>query len=92
MDGRTDLLFQGPGGVQEIINTEVDELEAGVSMPLPIDIDFTHPAVSLRDFNGDGHLDFVRKEIDRTRGRVRVWFGKGAGAGRLCGNGRRGHK
>ena len=78
-DGRIDLMLQRPGALSQILNTQQNTLDESVLPELPLDVDFTDPRVQLVDFNGDGVLDFVRKEIDYTRAKVRVWFGRGWG-------------
>jgi RHS repeat-associated protein len=78
-DGRTDLLYQGPGEPTQILNLPSGSMQT-VSLPaLPSGIDFHDPDQHFIDFNGDGILDFVKKEITRDSGRLRVWYGTGWG-------------
>ncbi len=78
-DGRTDLLAQKSGEDKQLVNVAGDELRAEWMPELPLDVDLTDARVEHVDFNGDGVLDFVRKEISYDRSRVRVWHGLGAG-------------
>ena len=79
-DGRIDLLIQRPGAVTQVLNTERGVLEESAIAQLPIDVDFTDARVQMLDFNGDGILDFIRKDITYEQGRIRVWYGRGWGA------------
>ena len=78
-DGRTDLLYQTPGGLQQVLNLEDDRLQESSLPDPPADVDFSDSNLHLVDFNGDGIFDFVKKDITPERGRVRVWFGLGWG-------------
>ena len=78
-DGRTDLIAQGTGLVRQILNDKDGRLRESTLPTLPVDVTFTDPLVALRDFNGDGLLDFVRKEISWNEGRIRIWYGVGWG-------------
>ena len=83
-DGRTDMLYQpSADALKQIINDEDDVLQEANLSALPLDVVFTDPKISMTDFNGDGHLDFVKKDINypnsSSGSRVRVWFGLGWG-------------
>jgi RHS repeat-associated protein len=78
-DGRIDLLMQRPGGLIQVINTEMGQLEESTLPALPVDVDFTDSRVQMLDFNGDGVLDFVRRDFSYQAGRIRVWHGRGWG-------------
>ena len=86
-DGRVDLLVQS-GGYDEggylfkqILNMESNELREIMLPSVNRDINFEDKRFSLTDFNGDGILDIVRKDIqkDPSDSSVRVWFGLGWG-------------
>ena len=84
-DGRTDMLYQpSSDSLKQIINENENVLEESNLTSLPLDVSFTDPKISLTDFNGDGHLDFVKKDINYANSasgsRIRVWFGLGWGA------------
>ena len=81
-DGRTDMLYQPSiDSLKQIINDKDNILQEANLTALPLDVDFTDSKISMTDFNGDGHLDFVKKDINypnsSSGSRVRVWFGLG---------------
>lgn len=83
-DGRTDMLYQPSlDSLKQIINGKENVLQEDNLSSLPLDISFTDPKISMTDFNGDGHLDFVKKDINYSSSssgsRIRVWFGLGWG-------------
>ena len=83
-DGRTDMLYQpGTDSLKQVINDKNNVLQEENLPALPLDVVFTDPKISMTDFNGDGHLDFVKKDINYSSSssgsRVRVWFGLGLG-------------
>lgn len=79
-DGRIDLLWQKPGQDSWIVNGKDDVLREETAPELPTDVDFEDPRVDLTDFNGDGLLDVVHKDIGLASSVLRVWYGLGHGA------------
>ena len=80
-DGRTDMLYQpSANSLKRVINDKANVLQED-NITLPLDVSFTDPKISMTDFNGDGHLDFVKKDINYSSSssgsRIRVWFGLG---------------
>lgn len=78
-DGRIDLLWQKPGQDSWLISGADNVLREQVTPELPADVDFEDPRVELTDFNGDGLLDFVRRDIGLDSSTVWVWYGLGHG-------------
>lgn len=78
-DGRIDLLWQKPGRDAMLLNGPDNALREHAIAELPVDVDFRDPRVQFSDFNGDGELDLVLKDISYDRGRLTVWFGLGHG-------------
>ncbi len=78
-DGRIDLLWQKPGQDSWLINGADNVLREQPTPELPLDVDFEDPRLELTDFNGDGLLDFVRKDIGLDSSTVGVWYGLGHG-------------
>lgn len=78
-DGRIDLLWQKPGRDSWIISGKDDVLREQPTPELPLDVDFQDSRIELTDFNGDGLLDFVRKEIGLGSSTLWVWYGLGHG-------------
>ncbi|MCH2110158.1 MAG: FG-GAP-like repeat-containing protein, partial [Polyangiaceae bacterium] len=78
-DGRIDLLWQKPGADSVLMNGEDDMLREEYVAELPADVDFSDPRVEMTDFNGDGIMDFVLKQIGFESSNMRVWFGIGHG-------------
>ena len=79
------MLYQpSANSLKRVINDKANVLQEDNITSLPLDVSFTDPKISMTDFNGDGHLDFVKKDINysssSTGSRIRVWFGLGRGA------------
>ena len=80
-DGRTDMLYQpSANSLKRVINDKANVLQEDNITSLPLDVSFTDPKISMTDFNGDGHLDFVKRRnysSSSSGSRIRVWFGLG---------------
>lgn len=78
-DGRIDLLWQKGGQDSWLVNGADNVIREQATPELPVDADFQDARVQLIDFNGDGLLDLVKKDIGLDSSTVWVWYGLGHG-------------
>jgi hypothetical protein len=78
-DGRVDLIHQRVGLSDVWIENRGTELMPRAMAQLPAGVVLSSGNVELSDFNGDGILDLVQRELDAGKRSFRVWYGFGSG-------------
>jgi RHS repeat-associated protein len=77
-NGTTDLLVDGPGELQSLLNKD-GALRATRVPPLPSGTTILDADTELLDFNGDRYLDLVRHRFAADSSAMDVSFGRGEG-------------